>query len=423
MMKTPPRHSGQTFSRLTGRAICLVSSLMAAPAAAVTPVVLIDTELNAHQVNLHGLSDGTISFFDVDRELRVEPIARYIQVRVIDGDDPAVPVVQVGPTDAPEPIKQSDPDQPSGVIELTDGQRLTGWWVGTEEPTQQVRWRHPTLGELGLGLDRVTLLSVGTPSPTLVIIRDSDRLELHNGDKMAGLVESVATNGLVFHPDGHAEPVEVPINQVRGLRLANPVDLITAIGVTVWLTDGSRVRAASIDVASDRILIETSLTMGRSVLELPLSAVSRIDMTSTDGYLIGLQDLPTRVTAGGVVFGLDTPPRIKDRTIVLHAPVTVRWLPPAGATRFAGTVELVHEPGPPNQARAWADLEVVVWVGGRQVQRIALNADHRGAVLNTPLDGQVLTIELDPAANGPVMDRVVLRDAVVFIRPRDEVHR
>lgn len=411
-----PIDPGQDGFHLSIKRVVLVCAIFltavkATPVSAVTPAVLIDTQLQPHRVNIQGLVDGVISYFDADRRLQVEPMSQFVQVRVVKNTSETA---LNDTTAVAQPTKSGD--ESTGTIELVDGQRLVGDWVGVDDQTQALIWRHASLGRLNVPLDQLYALRRSGPpmegeAPPII-----DELELVNGDQVTGYAIGVNTAGVEFQLEEDGHVLEIGIDQVRILRLANPVARRQNGRSMVWLSDGTHVLAESISIATDQITIQTSLATEPDTVSLPMSQVDRIDWASAGGYLMDLADLPFRVLDEGSVFGLAIKPRVEGTSILLHAPIRVAYTLPPGVERLWALAEsggdLASE-----RALAWMDFEAIIAVDGKTKQREHFHIDRRSVVLNLAVSGQTMTIELDPAKNGPMMDQLVLRDAVVFVRP------
>jgi len=405
------------INRVVLTCMILLTGLVATRVSAVTAAVLIDTELEPHPVNIQGLVDGVISYFDADRRLQVEPMARFVQVRIVRD----LPDTDTTPADTPA---DTHPTHPGGestrVIELVDGQRLVGQWVGVDSPSQALIWQHPLLGRVQVPLDRLHALGRSAVPVVREASLTTDEVDLVNGDQVSGYVIGVSPAGLEFQLEEGGHVLEIALDQVRALRLANPVVRRQSSHSMVWLGDGSRVLAESINITTDRMTIGASLTTHTDTVSLPMSQVERIDWASAGGYLVDLADLPWRIETEGSVFGLVIKPRVEGVSILLHAPVKVVYTLPPGAARFWALAQS-GDGSEPEHAVAWMDFEVVVSVDGNTSYRGRLHAGQRSVVLNIAASGQTMTIELDPATNGPIMDRLSLRDAIVFVRsPLDE---
>ena len=245
----------------------------------------------------------------------------------------------------------------------------------------------------------------------------TDEVELVNGDRVTGYVIGVNDTGVELQLEEAGHMLEIALDQIHALRLANPVVRRPSGWSMVGLSDGSRVLAESISITTDQMTIETSLVTEAGTVTLPMPQIGRIDWASAGGYLVDLIDLPLRVLDEGSVFGLAVKPRVEGSAILLHAPVKVAFTLPSGAERFWALAE-AGDGSASKRAMAWMDFELVVAVDGQTTRREHLDAARRSVVLNIAVNGQAMTLELDPATNGPIMDRLSLRDAVVFVRPR-----
>ena len=375
------------------------------PAAGLTAATIMATDLAPRRVTIQSLRAGRLIYFDDHRELRNEKLERFVQIRGLPG---AV---------APGPGAPSN-TEPLNLIELTDGQRLVGIWAGAGDDGQTVLWQYPLLGEVGIDLDQVRSIGFDSALPS-ESSPTQDTVFLVNGDRLDGFVVSVDVDAIAIRPQGGApEPVRLPLDRVRTLALANPAATRKTEGHLVHLVDGSRLRAGNLTIARDELalvsVLATGLVIGPSV-RVPLANVARIDLMSSLGRVIDLSSLKMTVTRGGRVFGLPSPPRIDRDGIHLHAPVTVRFDLPRGATRFSATAELDIDAGD-TPARAWADMELIIRNGGEIIARHPVNALETTAAINLPLRDSPLTIELDSGINGPVMDRLWLRHPILFVR-------
>ncbi len=64
----------------------------------------------------------------------------------------------------------------------------------------------------------------------------------------------------------------------------------------------------------------------------------------------------------------------------------------------------------------WSDFQVVVASENSQEQRFEVSGRQPIVRINIPVAGRGLTIRLDPGVNGPILDRLLLRDAVILVR-------
>lgn len=381
-----------------------VLGVLASPAAGVTPAELVAHDLTAQPVNVTALREGQISFFDAERRLRREQADRFIGLRRIGGDSSVADAAATG----------------AARLELVDGQVLTGEWRPAEGGDgSTVSWRSASLGEFDIPLDRVRSI-VLTPDAAIEPTQAAeDVVRLRNGDELRGFVSAVETEGLRLEVQGVDQPVTLPLDRVAWLRLSNPpADMPASAGQQlVTFADGSRVLVSGLDLASDQVSFRPAVTNdGRAeAVVLPLDRVRRIDFVGLGWRLVELVDQPRQVTGGGEVFGLVMPPHVSSGMLRLHAPVTVRFDVPEGTIRFAATAELERDAAAASQ-EPWADMEVIVSPGTPQEQRHRINDATPRADINAPVTSRELTIELDPGVNGPILDRLRLRDAVLLIQ-------
>jgi hypothetical protein len=384
---------------------------------AASPAKLVGPDLKPRDVNVQTLRDGVLTYFDNQRNLQAEPVSRFLQLRFdAPGSAPAP-----GSALAPESATASDPaagtatGQELGMVELIDGQRLVGrlMGVGGGGDGQALLWEHPQLGQVTVPLEQVSSWSRG-PAASTSVTPATDQIELLNGDVASGFVEKLTQDQIQLKPQDGSAMLSLPLGNVKSVRLANPRREPAAGSYTLWLRDGSRVRAAGVSLLEDRLtLVEPALTMSPSPLEA--TRVQRLDLASEGRRLVDLADLPFTLTQGGEVFGVAWPPTRQGMDLQLRAPVTLQWELPSGARRLTAVITLARDPQVPPAARAWADCRAVLRLDDQVLVEQRLWSQQTSVPLNVPLRGKVLTLELDPGVNGPVMDRVTLEAAAVLV--------
>ena len=398
--------------------------LGASVAHAVTPATMVGPDLQAQRVNIQGLYEGSLSYFDASRELRTDKLEKFIQIRNLPGTGP--PAGQALPvTDHYAPW----------FVELTDGQRLVGQWSDSATDGQALLWEHALLGRVVIKLDLIRTLGVvqapvaGMPFSQESTAGGSDMVHLANGDTLQGLVMSLGSQSIQLRPAGTSQALDLPRERVRLMRLANPDQLHRPTGHLVWFDDESRLRGENLAIARDRLSMRPTLMpsdgfeknagassgTGGEAFSVSMGRLERIDLVSRRGRLVDATRLKMTIIRGGRVFGISMPPRVEGDMIRLHAPVVVRFDLPKGASRFAAFAELTDYQRTYAEALAWVDLELIIRVDARIAMRRNLDAERPTAALNVPVNGDTLIIEADPAVNGPVMDRLTLRDAMVFV--------
>lgn len=386
---------------------------------AATSAVLVDRDLKPQPVRLQGVADGWISYFDADRRLQVEPIEQFVLMRQIrTSPEPVDP--QTTSTDRDDSSDRSDEqDGQVGVIELIDGQRLTGRWIGGDASGEKLIWHHALLGEVMLDLEQIAGIVPHGRLPkqyNTTAQPSDDRVVLANGDTLDGFVSRIDSEGLVFVPNGDDRSLVLPVDRLQSIIMANGgVNRYQPDRCLVWLADGSRLETRTIEMTADHASLEPVLISATPIRTVPVHSINRIDLAVADGYLVDLVDLPMRVTAGGSSLGLPLPPRLADSSVWMHAPVTVVYELPNQATRFSATAMVASEQAP-SFARAWTDFEVIIRAANQVASSHRLTDRKRKVAINTRLLGRQLAIELIPGNNGPIMDRMMLHNALVLVR-------
>jgi hypothetical protein len=291
------------------KTICFTILLFAVSIGHAAPVTLIGRDLSPRQVNLQSVRNDVVTYFDMDRAYHNEPLSRFLQFRF-----------------APDTVALDDDMM---AIELTDGQRYTGRWIAAAEDGDALRWRHPQLGEIVVRLETVRAIRAVNDVQT-ADMPTTDQVTLSNGDVMRGFVVSASPDGLAIQLDGRRDAVTLPRDRIVNLTLANPAQSTRDESHMIHLADSSRVRAAGLVIEGDRLRLT-----GAPAEAVALSSVKRIDVAAHGARLIDLSDLTMTITAGGKVFGMPMPPRVDAGVWRMHAPVTVRFDLPQGATRFA----------------------------------------------------------------------------------------
>ena len=381
----------------------VIAALMCAvvpvhPSAAVTAATAVTADLDRRAVRIQRLEDGTISYFDGARRLRVEPVEQFVQL-LIDGS------ANRNPTSATR-----------ALVQLADGQRLIGGWAGGDGQT--VHLDHEVLGRLALPLETIRLL-VPRQRPQDLAARlqeprfSLDRLVLVNGDVLEGLLAAVGPGSVSFELPGEAGTVALSLERVAAVHLANPGPQTQRVWDLVELIDGTRVWASALQIASDRLTFAAALAdRAAPAVSVDLAQVERINFARHGMHLIDLAALEPELVAGGQVFGVPMGPRQVAGGLWLHAPVTVRFALPPGVRRFAALATVTG--GGPGHS-PWTDFLLTVQVDGRKSEPIRLTAASHRALINVPAQGRYLKLKLDPGTNGPVMDRLLLRDAVLLV--------
>lgn len=401
------------MNRLVFHLVLGMPLVLASVAAGVTPATLVGPDLEPRTVMLSSLRDGQLAVFDADRTLRTLGPGDYLQLRF---DEKREGATLQNAAEAPARTNNTAQSVPTTWLMLTDGRLLPGKLAGFEEDGQVIRWTHPALiDEARINLDQVAVLSFTGPVSADAQASENDRVTLVNGDVLVGFILALNADGLELQIEGVDTTTKLPLDRLSLVRFANAKTQPPADQHIITLADGTRLYASALTIESDTLAV-TGVLPGRPQLlqNLPLEKVRRIDFATAGLRLVELADQPWRTLSGGEVFGRPIPPRLRAGVLHLHAPVSLAFALPGGTRRFAARAALDLE-GVSASAAAWADLELIVRQGGREIARHHLTAENPAATLNLPTGPGELVIELDTAANGPILDRLRLSDAVILI--------
>ena len=341
------------------------------------------------------------------------------------------------------PVDAMELAEPLPVLATTDGQRIVGragqMLYAAHGTDDLLGWRDadgfPALGvsldDLAWAVFQPALASPPGAQPT------DDVLMMPNGERLVGFVDVLGVKGVDFVMGDADDAIEIDTSRVAGLVMSNAMRSEVESGV--WLTTraGSRWHGTlgHIDgtlAFASPLVIPPAEAEGMPVWQ-PVRlgsadhaeqdgwpVVSRIDLPSPGRRLVALASLPMSLIEGGEVFGVEMPPGVSAQgSITLHAPVSVEFDLPRGATRLAATVALAIGEDVPIERHAWAGCEVVVRVGDAELTRVALDADHPEQPINCALPtntrAQTLRLTVEESVNGPVLDRVELRNAELLV--------
>ncbi|MEL7088678.1 MAG: hypothetical protein AAGL98_09605, partial [Planctomycetota bacterium] len=387
----------------------------------VVPAELLTPQLESESINLSRLADGQLSYFDDQRRLTVGSTADFVRLSlnrpagsVADGFD----------------VSARGPAPSSLMVELTGGQRLVGRWAGSARDGEAVVWSHPTLGRFTLGLDEIRRVVRRKPPESLTSWdskelpadadagrAEGDTLTLNNGDRLVGFVIAVGDASVTIQPDGVDEGVTLPIANASQLTLANPPSSASVAGDLIALTDGSRVRATGVGIVGETLTMTPTLSDAGRPIDRPLAELRRLDFAASGYRLVELAALP-RTYEAQTAFGRAVRPTVRDGALRLRAPMTVRFALPAGVERFSARVDLDLPAGLPADRAVWANVGLSVawgpqgrneapprWVLTRDQSSVPINLPST-ADLSLPPNAGDLVLTVDPAANGPVLDRL-----------------
>jgi hypothetical protein len=332
-----------------------------------------------------------------------------------------------------------------GVLELTDGQRLTGRLIipgaGEAPSPDWCQWESPLFGRVRVKLDQIRRLRMeGFASPSVEPLKPSknDTVLLSNGDVVSGFVESIAEQVLI-KADVQTSPIAP--QRVRELRLANPAE--APKGARLWLSDGTVLRLDRVGDApppapgqgeganaaiSDEVIYVTPAGI-EAKQQAAVVAGGRFRAFLPEARrVIGLSSLPVEIQrpapdrpGTGELRTLRSPGDYLDAAdLELPGPMSVEWSLPADAQRLGGWAVL------PETAREWGDCVLTISLleddqPATELARATLNASSPIVRLDIALPAAKSTgprrlgAKVDAGRFGPIQDRVVLR-RVVLVR-------
>ena len=367
--------------------------------------ILIDRRLEQERIRLLKLDDGSIVYDDEHGLRRREPTSLFLALL----DPESVAMMPV-------------PDGEFHVLDLITGERLIGRVAPEFEHrgarADELVWEQMSGEEIAVPLDeidRLTIVPGDTPRRPDEV---DDLIVLRNGDRLGGFVDRIDTSVAL---DQSGRLVEVPLERVAVIDLANPVEAFD--GTLVWLGDGTIVGVSGFRRAGEGRVEPVPARGEREPSESNdfSMALSEIAAVAFDRRaLVALGSIAPEFQSPGEGRRWSAPAEVVSESaalstpdIVLPGPMTVRWVLPAGVTRFATRAEL------PTTMWVWGDCELVVTMTTRdgdeiELARRRLCAETPEAWINVLLDdsqagNRRLTITVEEGRYGPIQDRVVLR--------------
>lgn len=341
------------------------------------------------------------------------------------------------------------------VLELTDGQRCVSvldhnalfFDPEVYEPDGQFfRWEYNlSYYHAEVQLDDIRLIQFDGGVDLPGAVGGDDVLVLANGEKLSGYTDAIDEAGIHFIVGDADEPVTFYFDRISALQVANPSQDDLTGGVWVTTALGSRI-LCRLDgetwFETNEVGFESN--PGRDTLELCLGAhldwdttgewegrlgnkpgepfdltadtITRLDFNLGNHRLVPLSRMPMAIVDGSEVFGQAMPPRNEGSALMLHAPVAVRFDVPDGAERFVAEAALSLPNDVPAGRHAWASCDLVILSGGAELYRQTIDAEYPEHRVNIELpEGGELIVRLEAGANGPILDRVELRNAEVLV--------
>ena len=304
-----------------------------------------------------------------------------------------------------------------GVLILTDGQRFPGQPVAQPtHPDDEFSWSHQWLGQIVVSLQSIEAVLFG---PTLRAPEpgDTDVLLLTNGDRFEGFLVSLGDPVVIeIETESGEELVDIPRANVEAVRMV--AHRTSPSGRRVWFRDGTVMDVTSLLIGDDGLLRLTSRWHSAGTKPAEIERAQFDAMLLDPQRLLPLATLsPDRIEGPKTRFIIPEPVKLQpDASLQLsplefNGPIVVRYLLPPDCTRFAAQAMI------PDDARHWADFELIIRGNDEVLFSQRMNAIHPRADINIPLQGSELTIELTEGANGPIQDRLILNLPMLLIEP------
>jgi hypothetical protein len=412
------------------------AAMLAAPLAAQdgVPRILISRELQEQEVSLVRVEGDQIMFRDALGMIRRERTDRIIAITSVQEAE--------GQRRSASMLALVEQGLGSSVLELTDGQRLTGALVplAPDAPAEEiVRWLHPLLGAMEFRLDDIHRIVLSPEQvPPQASAGTADVVILANGDRIEGFVGGV---GAALTLEVGEQQRTIPLDRIAGIILANPPEPMR--GIVVYLRDGSIIACDQLAAADDgQVVIIPRALAGQpevqpgsesAAIRLPLVEVAAMSLDAESLSPLAALEIASQIPAEGRRW---VPPlrRHGPAHALLGAPdlefpgpMTVDWVLPTGAAWFAARAEL------PRTMWNWGNCELIVSLvsgsGSREsaseVFRSQLNAETPLAEIHLNLPEAArqaggrgpfrLRVRIDPGLYGPIQDQVVLRRPLVLL--------
>lgn len=305
-----------------------------------------------------------------------------------------------------------------GVLILTDGQRFPGKPVAhPARRDDEFMWSHPWLGQIVVPLQSIEAVLFGPalrpPEPG-----DTDVLLLANGDRFEGFLVSLGDPVVIeIETESGEELVDIPRANVEAVRMV--AHRTPPSGRRVWFRDGTVMDVTSLLIGDDGLLRLTSRWHSAGTKPALIERAQFDALLLDPRRLLPLANLsPDRIEGPTTRFLIPEPVKLQPDAslqlspLELSGPILVRYSLPAGCTRFAAQAMI------PDEARHWADFELIIRGSDEVLFTQRMNAIHPRADINVPLRGSELTIELTEGANGSIQDRLILNLPMLLIEPR-----
>jgi hypothetical protein len=287
---------------------------------------------------------------------------------------------------------------------------------------------------------RIDLSEDAPPATGDASTQAGDTLALRNGDVLRGFVGSVWDGGELFFTLEPAEgaSVRVPAPRVAQVRIAEPASpAVPGAGeARLWLGEqtlrvqnvsmqGESASFAWVGIGQGDDASQAPVTLNAGRIRAIALAPARIAALA-EQRIVSTQCADGRRWCPGAIVGPVLQTALGAADIELPGPMDVTFALPSGASTFAASVEL------PESSRELASCEFVVLAQGeagaaKELARVTLGGDPEAVqaggesmprysgdvVLQLPAGSTRLTLRLQPGPDGPALDRVLVRRALL----------
>ncbi|TVQ32842.1 MAG: hypothetical protein EA376_04125 [Phycisphaeraceae bacterium] len=348
----------------------------------------------------------------------------------IDGRPLTAPLDHIGalicsPLRAVPPITAGDdaddPPGRRGVLELVDGQRLSGRLISDAGAEDEIAWRCDLRGAIAAPLDAVASLRFNQATAASSTGRHAvDELHLANGDTLFGTV--VHFSDTVTVDTGGAE-LSLPADRIERIHFANA--MLERSGPIAWLSGGGAAHIASITQSPD--------DDSRNALRLSLASGRRGDTTL--GRLLAITDARTPLVPLSSLEMIEQTPREENEPWAIEKP-RIETPDPWSPFALAGARDIIL-PGAgrlgyrlPERARLltgvvaapqrgwrWSDATVTIWIDRRPAARMRIDQSTPESEFIIPIapGSRELLITLSPGAAGEAQAFAVLRTPMLTL--------
>lgn len=379
----------------------LAAAIFLTATAAATPATVVVEPLNGPP------QTGQIKSWSLESGLSLEGAA---ESKPIDSSD----LSRITNTTAVERLAPG-----SWTFITTDGQRILGTLESGDEA--HITVRHATLGPLVLPIESIASIVAAPSQSARAAPGESDHVVLANGDVAAGIIRELNRDKLRI-ADGNSENERsIDAALLRRADFANPSTQPAAgLAAVLRLTDGSIIRASDLTWRDENIDV---VLLGRQrarlapdsvrVIEIgggPLTWLSEIDPTAFEHTPVLGPRLPLGRDVNALGRPLATEGRRHDRGLGLHSAQRVEYALDRDFTRLRASVAVDDTAGP------LADATLRITVDGREVARLDhLRAKQAPRRIDVDIaNAERLGIEVEPADNADIQDRVDLIDAALL---------